>query len=220
MVMNTLPSWAKQALGADGYDRIEVAIAKAENTTSGEIVPLLVRRSSTVGHVPILAFAFVMLTAFIFDVPGLLADVTGNEWIGAGLCWLLAAALGFVASRFDIVDRLLTPQPDQVHQVDMRAELEFFELDLSQTDGRTGVLLMISLMEHRAVILADKGISEKLDAEVWQEVVALMIDGVKRGDLTGGMCAAIERCGSLLATEFPLAEGDVNELHDHLIVKN
>jgi putative membrane protein len=125
-----------------------------------------------------------------------------------------------VASRFDIVDRLLTPQPDQVHQVDMRAELEFFELDLSQTEGRTGVLLMVSLMEHRAVILADKGISEKLDAEVWQEVVALMIAGVKRGDLTGGMCAAIERCGSLLAAEFPLAEGDVNELHDHLIVKD
>ena len=71
-----------------------------------------------------------------------------------------------------------------------------------------------------AVILADKGISEKLDAEVWQEVVALMIAGVKRGDLAGAMCAAIERCGSLLATEFPLAEDDVNELHDHLIVKD
>ena len=50
--------------------------------------------------------------------------------------------------------------------------------------------------------------------------MALMIAGVKRGDLTGGMCAAIERCGSLLTTEFPLAEGDVNELHDHLIVKD
>jgi putative membrane protein len=78
---------------------------------------------------------------------------------------------------------------------------------------------MVSLMEHRAVVLADKGISEKLDATIWQEVVDLMINGVKGGDLSGGMCAAIERCGELLTAEFPLAEDDANELHDHLIVK-
>jgi len=41
---------------------------------------------------------------------------------------------------------------------------------------------------------------------------------------TASFCNAViwanGRCGSLLAAEFPLAEGDVNELHDHLIVKD
>lgn len=78
---------------------------------------------------------------------------------------------------------------------------------------------MVSLMEHRAVVLADHGISEKLDATIWQEVVDLMIDGVKGGDLAGGMCAAIERCGALLAPHFPIAADDANELRDHLVVK-
>ena len=41
----------------------------------------------------------------------------------------------------------------------------------------------------------------------------------KSGDLASGMCAAIDRCGELLATHFPIAEGDANELRDHLIVK-
>jgi putative membrane protein len=78
---------------------------------------------------------------------------------------------------------------------------------------------MVSLMEHRAVVLADQGISEKLDEEIWREVVDLMIDGVKAKDLAAGMSGAILRCGELLATHFPVAEEDTNELRDHLVIK-
>jgi putative membrane protein len=74
-------------------------------------------------------------------------------------------------------------------------------------------------MEHRAVVLADHAIAEKVDAKVWQELVDLMIQGVKRGDLADGMTQAIQRCGELLTPNFPIAEDDVNELRDHLVVK-
>jgi len=218
--MNALPKWAVGALGAEGFDRIEEAIARAERATSGEIVPLVVRRSSTVGHVPLLAFASLLLAAFMIDLPGMFADWLDNDWIGVIACWLLSGVLGIGLSKLDIVNRLLTSREDQMHQVDMRAQIEFYELGLSQTDGRTGVLLMVSLMEHRAVVLADHGISEKLDDAIWSEVVDLMISGVKQGDLAGGMCKAIEKCGELLTEHFPIAEDDANELHDHLIVKD
>lgn len=217
--MDSLPQWATSALGASGHERIEQAIAKAEATTSGEIVPVLVRKSSTTGHVPLLVFSLLLLAAYIADLPALASDWLGSDPIGIAACWLTAAGVGYWVSRFDWVDRLMTPRPDQMRQVDLRAQLEFYELDLGKTDGRTGVLLMVSLMEHRAVVLADHGISEKLDTEAWQEVVDLMIGGVKGGDLAEGMCAAIERCGELLTPHFPIAGDDANELHDHLIVK-
>lgn len=217
--MEELPSWAIKSLGASGHDRIEAAIAEAESQTSGEIVPVLVRRSATVGHVPILAMALLLLSAFMLDLPILLSAWGGGEAIWIGVLMLTCAALGYGLSRFDAVDRLLTPRPDQMRQVDMRAQIEFYELGMSQTDARTGVLLLVSLMEHRAVVLADRGISEKLDATAWQEVVDLMIDGVKGGDLAGGMCTAIDRCGELLRPHFPIADDDKNELRDHLIVK-
>jgi putative membrane protein len=220
MVMEALPDWATKVLGADGHDRIEQAIASAEATTSGEIVPVLVRRSSTVGHVPILAMALVLIAAFLLDLPIMLSEWGGSETIWIGVCLLGAAGIGFLLSRLDAVERLLTPRTDQMHQVDLRAQVEFYELGLSQTEARTGVLLLVSLMEHRAVVLADHGISEKLDAEIWQEVVDLMIEGVKSGDLAQGMCGAIARCGELLAPHFPIAEGDANELRDHLVVKD
>ena len=75
------------------------------------------------------------------------------------------------------------------------------------------------LREHRAVVLADQAIAEKVDGQVWQELVDLMIQGVKRGDFADGMTQAIQRCGDLLSPHFPVPEGDVNELRDHLVVK-
>ena len=42
---------------------------------------------------------------------------------------------------------------------------------------------------------------------------------MKAGDLAGGLVGAIERCGELLTPQFPIAEDDVNELRDHLVVK-
>jgi len=74
-------------------------------------------------------------------------------------------------------------------------------------------------MEHRAVVLADHGIAEKLEETVWREVVELMLQGVKKGDLAGGMSRAVLRCGELLTPHFPIAPGDENELHDHLVIK-
>ncbi len=219
MVMEEIPSWARSVLGNDGAERIESAIADAESRTSGEIVPLLVRRSSTVGHVALVSFTLLLLCVFLSDLPAHLTELGGPylAWLGAS--WLLAGGLALGVSRLDAVQRLLTPRSDQMRQVDLRAQIEFYELEMSQTQDRTGILLLVSLMEHRAVVLADRSIAGKLDAKVWQELVDLMIQGVKRGDLAAGMTQAIQRCGELLSPHFPIAADDINELRDHLVVK-
>ena len=219
MVTQELPGWARSILGDDGAERIESAIADAESHTSGEIVPILVRRSSTVGHVSLVSFSLLLLCVVLADLPAYGAELGGPHWVWLGACWLLAGGLALGLSRLDLVRRLLTPRLDQIRQVELRAEIEFYEHRVGQTRGNTGILLFVSLMEHRAVVLADRSIAEKLDAEIWQELVDLMIQGVKRGDLAAGMKEAIQRCGELLAPHFPIAEDDSNELRDHLVVK-
>lgn len=220
MVNEELPDWARRVLGDEGLERIETAIAEAESRTSGEIVPILVRRSSTIGHIPLVSFTSLLLFAVLVDLPGHLAELVGGPyWVWLGACWLLASVLTWVLQRLDVVQRLLTPRVDQMQQVDIRAQVEFYELGVTETQDRTGILLFVSLMEHRAVVLADRMIADKLDAEVWQELVEMMIGGVKRGDLSAGMAEAIGRCGELLSTHFPIAENDTNELRDHLVVK-
>jgi putative membrane protein len=220
MVSETQTSWAASLLGDDGAGRIEAAIAEAESHTSGEIVPMIVRRSSTIGHVPLVAFCLLLLCLLIPDVPGWLSTLGGPEWLWLGLAWLAAAALAFALAQLDAVQRLLTPHADQVHQVELRAEVEFWENGIGRTTGDTGILLFVSLMERRAVVLADRAIAERVDAGLWQELVDLMIDGVRQGDLATGMTRAIARCGEILAPHFPIAPDDRNELRDHLIVKD
>ena len=217
--MSEMPSWAHALLHANGAERIESTVAEAESRTSGEIVPMLVRRSSTVGHIPLVSFSLLLLGQFLFDLPGRLAELTGPYWLWLAISWIVAGGLAVGLSRLAWVQRNLTPRSDQIHQVNLRAQLEFFEHGITETEGQTGVLLFVSAMEHRAVVLADKGIADKVDATVWQELVEMMIAGVKRGDLSAGMNEAIARCGELLSPHFPVAEGDVNELRDHLIVK-
>jgi len=220
MVTSELPEWARRVLDAEGASRVEEAIAEAERHTSGEIVPIVVRGSSTIGHVFLLAFALLLLIVYIADLPDLLFQFGGPHWLWQSVSWVGSGVLGIILSRWSAVQRLLTPKTDQIEQVDRRAELEFFELGIGGTRGGTGVLLLVSLMEHRAVVLADHSIAEKLDAGTWQELVDLMIASVKRDDLAGGMTQAVLRCGELLAPHFPIHDDDENELRNHLVVKD
>lgn len=217
--MSELPRWARSVLGARGAAQIEAAIVEAESKTCGEIVPMVVRRSSTIGHVPALALCLLLLVVLLPDLPGLQAELGGPALAWLILDFPLAAAAALALSRLSSVQRLLTPRPDQMRQVDLRAQVEFHELGLRRTKARTGILLLVSIMERRAVVLADRGIAQKLDQEIWLEVIQLMVDGVKRRDLASGMASAVRRCGELLAPHFPVAVDDVNELRDHLVVK-
>ena len=55
--------------------------------------------------------------------------------------------------------------------------------------------------------------------ETWDEVIQIMIDGLKKGHVGLGLAAAIERCVEILPEFFPIADDDVNELRDHLVIK-
>jgi putative membrane protein len=75
------------------------------------------------------------------------------------------------------------------------------------------------VLELVDVVLADEAIDAKVPSETWNEVIGVTIDGIKKGHVGLGLTAAIERCGDILATEFPIGENDVNELEDTLIIK-
>ena len=85
------------------------------------------------------------------------------------------------------------------------------------TAARVGVLLYLSLAEHRAEIVADEAIVGKVDDGVWGEAMVALIDRIRAGDPAGGMADAVARIGTVLAQHFPKTESDANELPDRLI---
>ena len=87
-----------------------------------------------------------------------------------------------------------------------------------RTHGRTGVMVYLSMREHRAEIVADEAIASRVDADVWGKAMADMLAEIRQGHIGEGLAAGVRDVGEVLAEHFPRGEDDVNELPDRLIL--
>lgn len=222
---------AKYLSEAD-HQRISAAVADAERLSSGEIVTILADRSD--GYTDV-ALAWAALVAFLalgalaiapdfhMDLYDRLFADWGHEW-SARMMFSLAmgtAALSFAAMMllqlWQPLRFLLIPGPIRTMRVHERA-LRAFRIGAERrTTGRTGILIYLSMREHRAEILADEAIATKVEPGVWAEAMTAMLAHLRQGDNAEAMIAAVAKVGPVLATHVPRMEGDVNELPDRLI---
>jgi putative membrane protein len=214
-----LKPWMKRYFGEDGLERVEAAVHRAEKRTRGEIVPVLARRSAAYGHVPwvlgLLLYA-VLPSAGTAHWDALL-PWGAEDWVPL-LNLGLAALGGTLLGRRPFFLRLLTPARDLEQAVHLSAEATFYRLGLRKTRESTGILLYVSLAEHRAVVLADHGIAAKVPASTWNEVCADLLQGAAAHDLAAGFENAIARCADILAQSFPARRHNRNELPNRLCV--
>jgi putative membrane protein len=214
------------------HQRVSEAVARAENGTAGEIVTVLADRSDGYSDVALAWAALVTLLAlaamaFFPDAAlGLAEQVQGgwvHDWSPRQIFTLaaLGASLAFGAmvllQTIPALRFVLIPSPIKSKRVHDRA-LHTFRVSAEQrTSGRTGILIYLSMREHRAEVLADAAIATKVEPDVWADALEAMLEQVGQGDLAGGMCAAVERIGAVLAQHLPRSADDVNELPDRLI---
>jgi putative membrane protein len=112
----------------------------------------------------------------------------------------------------------MTPGATRSRRVRRRAVALFRTAAEARTVGRTGVLIYLSLDEHRAEIVADAGISAHVDPDEWGEAMAAMLAEVREGRLGHGIARAVERVGAVLARHLPPTGANPNELPDRLII--
>lgn len=213
------------------HDVVTSAVARAEHGTDSEIVTIVTDWSDHYHDVSLYYAAAVMLAALgLFAAfPGLLdaklAWFTGGwgeaeRHLQLALLVVVQAVL-FLAVRFGFealpFRGVLIPSAVRGRRVRRRA-VQFFKASAEQrTAARVGVLLYLSLAEHRAEIVADEAIVGKVDDSAWGDAMVALVDKVGAGDPAGGMADAVARIGAVLAQHFPKTEADVNELPDRLI---
>ena len=97
-----------------------------------------------------------------------------------------------------------------------RAVAMFGKLGVWNTERRNGVLIYLLLAEHAIEIVADRGITQRVDAAAWSKITEQMRKAFRSGDFEAGLAFAIEAIDALLVCHFPRAAGevDVNELPD------
>jgi putative membrane protein len=103
--------------------------------------------------------------------------------------------------------------------VHIRSLAAFTAHGLHYTRAHTGILILASLLERRVQVLADRGINEKVQPGTWDEIVRPLTSGLKSGDACAAFCAAIERCGQILAAHFPRPPDDRDELEGKLVTE-
>lgn len=221
-------------ISKEDHARIAAAVRAAERGTSGEIQCVLAPESGgsdtrALWLASALALIAPAIAVFLGFRPGDLANGWSIGHLAAADEQVLAAVSLYIALQTAIfivvwvvmswtpLPRLLTPKSMLARRVHAAALGEFEALGLTHTRDRTGVLLYASLSDHRAEVLADEGIYAKAPREVWDEVVALLIAGLKSGDPTTGFVNAVERTGAILSSCLPPRESDVNELPDGLV---
>ena len=213
-----------RAIDLTDHDKVRIseAVRAAESRTSAEIVPMLVARSGLyhdAQHRTGLALALLVLTALLMGE----AIWLPWGWHAANAAWLIVAtltayAVGAWVGTFEPVIRAIT-STERLHQkVQLRAERAFARHGISRTHERTGVLLMVSLLEREVYLLPDTGIGSRVSAVQWNGVVEAVIAQLKAGDIAGGFCVGIERCGVILADVCPATPGNnPDELPNRLV---
>jgi uncharacterized membrane protein len=97
-----------------------------------------------------------------------------------------------------------------------RAVMMFSKLRVWDTEHNNGVLIYVELADHQIEIVADRGIHARVSAEAWRAIADTMRDRFRSEAFEEGALAAIQSVGALLASHFPLADGErnPNELPD------
>ena len=111
----------------------------------------------------------------------------------------------------------LTPGATKTRRVRRRAIMVFKAAAERRTVGRTGILIYLSMGEHRAEIVGDEAIVKVTTPETWGEAMAALLVEVKAGRPADGIVAAIGEVGEVLAEHFPRSAADTNEIPDKLI---
>ncbi len=208
------------------------AVAAAERHTSGEIVTIVTDLSDHYNDIGIawatviafLALACIaMFPAFFLDnlsrfTGGWEHEYSTGEYLSLvfvvmAVTW---AAMWFLMQWIPM-RMALTPRPIRQKRVRARAISMFKVGTESKTVGRTGVLLYLSMKEHRAEIVADEAIAQKVDPAIWGDAMIAMLDHVKAGRTGEGMAEAVRQMGVVLAEHFPRGSENPNELPDRLI---
>lgn len=201
-------------------DRITGAVREAEDRTSGEIVPYAVGCSDAYEEAVWrggLGFGLLCLAAFeavrLFTTAWLPVDF-GTMAVAA----CVSAGAGMLLTRtVPGLRRLFAGEALMSRRVSQRAGEAFLAEEVFHTRDRTGILIFVSLLEHKVLVVGDSGINAKVQPQEWEDVVGRVVSGIRAGRPADGLIDAIRQSGVLLERRgVTIRPDDTDELPDRL----
>lgn len=218
-------------LTAEDHKRVSEAIALAEEKSDGEIIAVTTEYSDKYHDAALhwAVLAVMIMLAAVWAWPGLLdwwhhlifggwEEPTLRSRYGLLFFFALVKFLGvLLVLRYMPLRLAMVPGSTKTRRVRRRA-IDIYKAGAERrTIGRTGILVYLSMGEHRAEIIHDDAITEVVDEDTWGEAMAALLVPVKEGRVVDGVVEAIAEIGDVLAEHFPKSSEDTNEIPDKLI---
>lgn len=232
---------ASQLFSLEEKECIANSINKAESETSGEIAIMVLDSSDSYSEAEIFgAFVLSGLFSLILELiisysiglesgwvnggsgfpRGFLADAakSASIWTYIPMVFIFYFAFKFMLSKAPEIKILFMSGRRIEETVRERAVMAFYEKGLYKTRDETGILIFISLLEHKVWILGDRGINAKIAPDFWGKIAAELSAGIGKKEYGKAACQAITKCGEELARHFPITKDDKNELTNEVIL--
>ncbi|WP_370088267.1 TPM domain-containing protein [Ekhidna sp.] len=202
--------------------RVKEAVEALERESCGEIVPFFTRSSDDYSEVSwhvaailgIAGLAIIALLSYTWMLPAL-------SYFEAFLVILGLMITGYsLPIIFPVFKRVFVSDERAMEMISLRAKEAFLNEKVYDTKERVGILIYVSRLEHIVLVLGDEGINAKVQKEDWEEVVSLITNGLKQGQIGEGLVNGINHCKELLLKNgFVRKDSDTNELSDELRIK-
>jgi putative membrane protein len=183
---------------SEDHARIASAIQAAEAKTSGDIVCVLAQTSSHATALPVLIAAIAALAT-----PWLLVTFTAmtvHRILSLQVIEFLVLLVLLCLPRVRVALMPRKARRAIAHRVAMD---QFISRGIARENGRSGVLIFVSLAERYARIITDDEIAARVPQSEWQAAVDALIAHMRDGRIANGFIAAINVCGNRLEQHFP-----------------
>lgn len=207
-------SKAKNFFNDAEKERITAAIVAAEAETSGEIATMVVSSSDSYREADF--SGGVLLSGLVALVLAVALNQT-SVWTYVPLVIIFFLPCRMMLRSVPRLKLSIVGRKRIEEAVRERAIRAFYEKGLHKTREETGILIFISLLEHKVWILGDKGIDAKIDPHSWGQLAGELANGIKEGRGCDSLCKVISECGELLSQHFPRRDDDTNELPDRIL---
>ncbi len=210
-------------------EEIKVAVARAEDRTSGEIALALAAESSSYAFWELFAAVCTVfgLSLCLFPLaPQVYKIFSSYFWgiqpwhLSAFFCLIMVLIVFLLYLLYNIpfLDRQVIPSEARHQAVTNRAFRCFAQNGVYCTSNHCGILVFLSFFEREVRIIADEGISSKISQDMWNLIADEMAGNLKDGHVKDAFLTVVDRCGSLLCEKFPSQGEKKNELSDGLMI--
>jgi putative membrane protein len=202
-------------ISKEDLSRIEKAVEQADSRTIGEIVPVIALRSDSYSGA---VWRFAALFAILCEA--LIYHFLSLYPLTAFMLQIPALGLAFLLAQWAPLRRHLISHLEAARAFHHRSFQAFHEHGLHRTEGETGVLIFVSLLERKACILADRAILEKLHPKDWEALLHRLFEKLREGKLADGLIEAIGSVGEKLTEHFPASGEHKNQLPNRVSVED